>query len=43
MAERALSLKENLSILMSRNVSLQNICFNEDEWKKIEVSVYSYL
>ena len=43
MAERALSLKEDLSILMSRNVSLQNICLNEDEWKKIEVSVYSYL
>ena len=43
MAERALKLKEDLSIIKSRNMSLQNIWLNEDEWKKIEVSVYSYL
>jgi hypothetical protein len=43
MAERALSLKEDLSIIKSRNISLQDIWLNEDEWKKIKASFYFYL
>ena len=40
MAERALDLKEDLSIIMARNRPLQNIWLNEDKWEKIEVSIY---
>ena len=40
MAERALSLKEDLSILKSRNRPLQDIWLEENEWEKIEVIFY---
>jgi len=42
MAERALNIKEDLSIIKSRNIPLQNNWLNDDEWKKIEASIYFY-
>jgi hypothetical protein len=43
MAERALILKEDLSIIKSQHQPLQDIWLNESEWEKIEVSVNFYL
>jgi len=40
MAQRALDLKEDLSIIQSRNKSLGDIWLDEEEWEKIEVSIY---
>ena len=42
MAKHALNIKEDLSIIKSRNIPLQNNWLNDDEWKKIEASIYFY-
>lgn len=43
MAQCALDLKEDLSILKSRNRPLQDIWLNENEWEKIEVSLFLFI
>lgn len=43
MAQCALELKEDLSILKSRNRPLQDIWLDENEWEKIEVSLFLFI